>query len=254
MRDYGVRLGAKRHSEWRAAGSSFTLVEMLVVVAIISILAALLMPALRNAVESGRGVSCQNQLRQIGNLIAIYADQENGTLPYAVDYTLPLSVGGTIWFCTNPPYPNWLLNLLQPYSGPTNGNGRLTTCPSWPALYWRQGNYGLNEWLFRNSMGWNTKYQKYSRIRTPSRTLFGMDTWDGPGSGSWPSGNGNSNCYKAGPDIVIGANQTLHYRHNGGINVLYADQHIATTGELFSTRLPWQSGWLDGPWSGGFSR
>lgn len=51
----------------------FTLIEMLVVVAIIAILAAMLSPSLQKALESARGVSCANGARQLGIAFQLYA-------------------------------------------------------------------------------------------------------------------------------------------------------------------------------------
>ena len=62
--------------------SAFTLIEILVVVAIIALLIAILLPSLRNAREQGKAAACGTQLREIFKASLMYAHENNDRLPY----------------------------------------------------------------------------------------------------------------------------------------------------------------------------
>jgi prepilin-type N-terminal cleavage/methylation domain-containing protein/prepilin-type processing-associated H-X9-DG protein len=90
----------------RTAPSGFTLVELLVVIALIAILAALLLPALSRARNRAQGISCLNNVRQLTLAWTLYADDHGGRLAY--------NLGGDIERQTVAPRTNlnWVNGIL----------------------------------------------------------------------------------------------------------------------------------------------
>ena len=141
MRAMPVRFGGRLPGR-------FTLVEMLVVIAIIGILASLLMPALHGALGSSRLAGCSNNLRQIGIWGIQYSDEWNGVLPH--------NGGGWVGYYRgyqNASNSGWLSKC--PYWQSTQRRGTLLHCPQMSASVTPFTGESWNPWMFSNTYALN---------------------------------------------------------------------------------------------------
>ncbi len=100
------------HASRKASRWAFTLIELLVVIAIIGLLAAIISPAVTKAKEKGSITFCSANLRSLGQVLNMYADDHDDFLPSVG------SAGGA--------YPTWDTHLIR-YLGDSD---RVFTCPS----------------------------------------------------------------------------------------------------------------------------
>jgi prepilin-type N-terminal cleavage/methylation domain-containing protein/prepilin-type processing-associated H-X9-DG protein len=110
--------------------AGLTLVELLVVIAVIAMLAALMLPALAGAKEKGRQTYCINSVRQQTLAVLMYADEHGGVLP------------PTAYNDANGNEVDWP-SLLDPY---LNYVAKIHLCPT--DLHSHVNSYGLNELAF----------------------------------------------------------------------------------------------------------
>jgi len=158
--------GAHRPHRDRA----FTLIELLVVIAIIAILAAMLLPALSNAKEAAKRITCINHLKQLGLAANMYADENNGQYP---------ARQSPFWMTRLQPYYQDLRVLVCPSETQTAAVSTTTTnADTAPRSYlingwndWFEANLDSTNFTAYMNHQWNAGMQE-SAIREPSETII----------------------------------------------------------------------------------
>jgi prepilin-type N-terminal cleavage/methylation domain-containing protein len=147
---------------------AFTLIELLAVVAIIGILAALLPPALSQAKENGRRTACVNNLRQVNLAIKFYADDWTDSLPILPEPN---------------PYRNgvgaYYKQLVKGYlglAGPASPGEKIFVCPSDP-IFHTQIHHAFTSYTFNGYEADSSPIpritgQKSSGIKNPTRAVM----------------------------------------------------------------------------------
>lgn len=212
-------------------GTGFTLIELLVVIAIIAILASLLLPALAQAKEKGRGAKCGSNLRQLALAWQLYADENEGFVMPARDY----SDAAYYRFWSGRQDKSIPANDLRGYD-PTHGfiwpylpSQQLNACPSWLGLPNNgQLGYGYN-WMYLSfSTGamtggpWTFEWTRQGQIPRPTGKVLFADCARNI--------KNNQGLLETTPFLCPPTYQYpgFHGRHGKRGNVVWADSHVSS--------------------------
>ncbi len=192
----------------------FTLIELLLVIAIITILTALLLPALNQARERGRAVTCLNQLKQIGLASQMYQDEYVGYYPGYFGSSLTTFVADVSGYLGIPK------NKISDYAAV----GKFFWCPSDRVradTSNRIYSYAQNLYARYNSP--EIFLRRNSQPKKPSEIIYFADCMrDRSGEVGWPMTISGS-TFPLNPAGDVG--MRIDFRHVGSANVLWIDGH-----------------------------
>jgi len=134
----------------------FSLIELLVVISVISLLIALLLPALQSARDAGQSVLCLSQLRQVGVGVATYVNQTE-YLPYSFDAGQAGSADDRYWY-----------SMIEITDAETVRDTSVFICPSNDLRWGDAGNRWSGNYAWNISVGQSNRPIKALRVDRPS--------------------------------------------------------------------------------------
>jgi len=192
----------------------FTLTELLTVIAIIGILAAILIPVVGSVRESANGSRCMGNLRQMAVGAQAYANDNKGVI---VPWRPP--VGKAYWMTSLAPY----VGVNRP-PAPAVVEDSVFMCPdetpnTKDEPYYTEDRirtrYSLNlhiTWDGDQGVAWQRRTVRYNELEHPGRTFLFVDLF-GAGGGGWGMGS------------------SLVYPHKEKVNVAFTDGHVEALGK-----------------------
>lgn len=216
----------------------FSLIELLVTIAVIAILAGLLLPALNAAREKGRGIACMANLKQIGMFLLSYADDNDSWSPEDCDSAFQSGSGPITqswqdrlmyYYMPNIPVSN--LHHVETKDGKRKirpifacpGIGNAEFPESDQLSVYRH--YGINQHMAKHDKINIPAYsgQRLAKLRSPSRRSWAADR--GPNT---VSGELEKLCVYVTGGAWKNTGYHIGYRHVDYANFVFADGHTGS--------------------------
>ncbi len=216
-----------------AGRSAFTLVELLTVIAIIGVLAAILIPTVAKMRKTAHAAGCTVALRQIGAATALFAGEHKGKAPIGDSGA---NGGNGHWYIQIAPY----LGVTFPEGLNTTEKMRLKGTPASCRLAPQAGgdvqaigaSYGWTAVPIVSGMPYLQNGPFLNQIPQPARTIMISERW-GQNSG----GNRDTNWAVSPPyvrtaldtddPLTTNAPGALRLSHGGRAHFLFFDGHVA---------------------------